>query len=379
MKQTIQNIHCTVSCNDQFRRFLFIGTEFSSLFAQVKQLLALDKEFVLKYKDTEGDLITLTSNEELACALGYSDKNVLRLVAVSKDDSSISDSNNTSDSDSPVCSRGFPRDKRGRGCHGWKHHMYGPRPIHGGHGGFYESYGSHRRHGGCHGWEQHMNEGHGPCHGREQYMHGGHGRGSFHGGYGGCHGWEQMHGGHGHGLGKEMFKERLTSKRDCIKSKLDELEKVTEKTPEQQQKVLRLQWKLKKIESHLERGCWEKKGKGKHCGKWADKMEKKRQKMERRMSKREKKEKCSTQNLSEEAQTKIAMLRSQIDVVKPKMKEVKSQIKTKKEALKEAKETGKDPKQLFTELSNLKEKRKTLKNEIRPLKEKIRELKYVSC
>jgi len=144
-----------------------------------------------------------------------------------------------------------------------------------------------------------MNEGHGPCHGGhgwEQYMHGGHGhgRGPFHGGYGGCHGWEHMHG--GRGWGKEMFKERLTSKRDCIKSKLDELEKVTEKTPEQQQKVLRLQFKLKKIESHLERGCWEKKGKGKHCGKWADKM--KRQKMERRMSKREKKRKNAPLKIS---------------------------------------------------------------------------------
>jgi len=339
----MQTIHCKVSCNDQFRRFLFIGTEFSSLFAQVKQLLALDKEFVLKYKDNEGDLITITSNEELACALSYSEKKLLRLVAVPKDVSSISDSDNTSDSDSPVCPRGFPKLGRGLG-----RHMHGG----GGHGGYH----------GCHG-------GYG--------FHGGHGH--FQGGHGGCHGREHRHGGHGHGWGPEMFKARLTSKRDFIKSKLDELEKVTEKTPEQQQKVLRLQFKLKKIENHLERGCWEKKGKGKHCGKWADKMEKRRQKMEKRMSKREKKEKCFSQNLSEEAQTKIAMLGSQIDVLKPTMKDVKSQIRTKKETLKEAKAKGQDPKQLFVELSNLKEKRKALKNEISPLKEKIRELEYVSC
>jgi len=333
--------------------------------------LALDKEFVLKYKDTEGDLITITSNEELACALGYSDKNLLRLVAVPKDDSSISVSDNTSDSDSPVCT------KRERG---WGHYMYGGHGhFHGGHSGYHGNhggYGFHRGHGGCHGWEQHRHGGHGECHGWE-HMHGGHRH--FQDGHGGCHGWEQRHGGHGweqrhggHGWGPEMFKARLTSKRDFIKSKLDELEKVTIKTPEQQQKVLRLQFKLKKIESHLERGCWENKGKGKHCGKWADKMEK-------RMSKREKKEKCFSQNLSEEAQTKIAMLRSQIDVLKPTMKDVKSQIRTKKETLKEAKAKGQDPKQLFVELSNLKEKRKALKNEISPLKEKIRELEYVSC
>jgi len=211
-------------------------------------------------------------------------KKLLRLVAVPKDVSSISDSDNTSDSDSPVCPRGFPKLGRGLG-----RHMHGG----GGHGGYH----------GCHG-------GYG--------FHGGHGH--FQGGHGGCHGREHRHGGHGHGWGPEMFKARLTSKRDFIKSKLDELEKVTEKTPEQQQKVLRLQFKLKKIENHLERGCWEKKGKGKHCGKWADKMEKRRQKME-----------------------------------------------------------GQDPKQLIVELSNLKEKRKALKNEIRPLKEKIRELKYASC
>jgi len=311
----MQSIHCKVNIDAQFRRFLFVGTEFSSLFSQVQQLLALDKEFVLKYKDTDGDLITLTSNEELACALTYSDGNLLRLVAVPKDQAPV-----TADSDVPVCSSGFPCAMQGRRCHGWEH-------MRGDHG---------------------------------------HGRGHFHGG----HGWEHVHGGHGHPHGG-CRKERLTSKRDFLKSKLDELEKVPEKTPEQQQEVLKLQEKLKKIGSRLE-GCWEKKGK------WAAKMEK-RQKMEKKMRKREQKDKCSTKNFSEETQTQIAMLRSQIDVLKPAMKEVKSQIKTKKDALKEAKATGADPQQLFKELSVLKEKRKAQKNEVMPLKQKSRELKYASC
>jgi len=320
--QTNNGIHCKVSSNDQFRRFLFVGTEFSSLFSQVQQLLALDKEFLLIYKDTEGDLITLTSNEELACALSYSEGNLLRLVAAPKDQAPV-----TTDSDDPVCSRGFPCAKRGQ--HGGRGHFRGGNGWeHGGRGHF---------RGGL-GWE---------------HMHGG--RGHFRG----SHGREHVHGGHGHPHGGSRS-ERLTSKRDFFKSQLDELEKVPEKTPEQQQEVLRLQEKLKKIESRLEGGCWEKGMKGKHCGKWA-KMEKRRQKMEKRMRKKEQKDKCSTRNLSEETQTQIAILKSQIDVLKPAMKEVKSQIKTKKAALKEA--TGGDPQQ-FKELSVLKEKRKAQKNEV---------------
>jgi len=304
----MQSIHCKVSCNDQFRRFLFVGTEFSSLYTQVQQLLALDKGFVLKYKDTDGDLITLTSNEELACALSYSDGNVLRLFAVTKDNAPVT----AADSEEPA--RGFRCSRRGRGG---RCHMGGHGPFHGGHG-----------------WE---------------HMHGGR-----------CH----PHGGHG-GWGSELFKAKLISKCDFFKAQLDELEKVPEKTPEQQQEILRLQKKLKKIECRLEGGCWEKK---KHCAKWAAKTEKRRQKMEKR-----------TQNLSEETQTQIALLKSQIDLLKPAMTEVKSQIKTKKDALKEAKVTGGDPQQLLKEISVLKETRKAQKNEVKPLKQKIRELKYASC
>jgi len=315
----MQSIHCKVSCNEQFRRFLFVGTEFSSLLSQVKQLLALDKEFVLKYKDIEGDLITLTSDEELSCALNYSDGTILRLVAVAKD---APVATVATDSDVPVWSRDFHCARRGRG------------------GRFH---GMHR------------------------------GRGHFHGGYGHMQDpgpW-----------GSEMFKAKLISKRDYYKSQLDELERVPEKLPEQQQEILRLQKKLKKIESRLE-GGWEKKDmketKGKHGAKWADKTEKRRQKMEKRMRKREHKDKRPVHLLSEETQTQIATLKSQIDVHKPAMKEVKSQIKAKKEALKEAKATGRDPNQLLKEFLVLKETRDAQKLQVKPLKQKIRELKYAS-
>jgi hypothetical protein len=312
----MQSIHCKVSCNDQFRRFLFVGTEFSSLFSQVQQLLALDKEFVLKYKDNEGDLITLASNEELACALNYSEGNILRLVALPKD------APVTTESDVPVCSREFLCGRRGRG---------------------------------------------GRFHGRG-YGHHGHGYGAYQGG--------PMHG----GCGSDMFKAKWQSKIDYFKSQLNELEKVPEKTPEQQQEVLRLQKKLKKFESILE-GGWEKKGK--HGAKWEDKQgakwEKKKHKIEKRMRKKEQKNKRPVHQLSEETRIQIATMKSQIDMLKPPMKEVKSQIKAKKDALKEAKETGRDPNQLLKEVLALKETRDAQKIQIKPLKQKIRELKYASC
>jgi hypothetical protein len=76
--QTNSGIHCKVSLNDQFRRFLFTGTEFASLYTQVQQVLAVDGEFVLKYIDNEGDLVTVSSDEELGYALGIAN-NILRL------------------------------------------------------------------------------------------------------------------------------------------------------------------------------------------------------------------------------------------------------------------------------------------------------------
>jgi len=304
----MQSIHCKVSCNDQFRRFLFIGTEFSSLFSQVHQLLALDKEFVLKYKDNEGDLITLASNEELACALNYSEGNLLRLVAQPKDASvGGTTTSTTTESDVPVCPRETPSGRRGRGgrCRG----------------GYGHGYGAH----------------HGPMHGE---------------------------------FGSDMFKAKWQSKIDHIKSKLSELEKAPEKTPEQQQEILGLQKKLKKLECILE-GGWEKKGK--QGGKW----EKKNQKMEKRMRKREQqKNKRPVHQLPEETGIQIATMKSQIDVLKPAMKEVKDQIKAKKEALKEAKATGSDPNQLLKEILVLKETRDGQKLQVKPLKQKIRELKY---
>jgi len=216
-------IHCKVSCNDQFRRFLFIGTEFSSLFSQVQQLLSLNKEFVLKYKDNEGDLITISSNEELACALGYSAGSVLRLTATT--------------SDAPAfCSLREPATTE-----------FPPQgPCH-----FYGRRG-------------------GKCHGR-----GGGGRyGRF------------AHDPDAPRFGPDCFKARLTFKRDMIQSRLAEFAQSGELDPNQQYRQAMLKEKLGKIESHLakfeEGGHCEKRS-----SKWEAKAEKHRNKhMKKHMEKK---------------------------------------------------------------------------------------------
>jgi len=71
----------------------------------------------------------------------------------------------------------------------------------------------------------------------------------------------------------------------------------------------------------------------------------------------------------------IALLKSQIDVLKPGLKEIKTQLKTKKAALKEGQVTGVDPRQLLQEIAELKEKKKEKRSQVMPLKAKIRELK----
>jgi hypothetical protein len=312
-------IHCKVSCNDQFRRFLFIGTEFSSLFAQIQQLLSLNKEFVLKYKDNEGDLITISSNEELACALSYSEGSVLRLTASSTD--STTDSTTDSRQREPATTE-FP-------CH-----FYG------------------RRHGG-------------KCHGR-----------------GGRYG-RFAQDPDAPRNGPECFKARLTFKRDKIQSRLAEFAQSGELDPNQQYRQAMLKEKLGKIEAHLaklEEGCsrWEKRS-----SKWEAKAEKHKNKHMEKQMKKEKhghshypKEKREKVVLSEETQARIAALKSQIVALKPSYKEVKYQIKAKKAAMKEAKSVGGNTEQLSNEISKLKEVRQVQKNAIKPIKEQIYALKH---
>jgi len=80
MEISNNQIHCKLTFNDQIRRFIFNGNEFSELRNHISTILGIPPEtFVLKYLDNEGDRITMTSNEDMALALSLSDK-LLRIV-----------------------------------------------------------------------------------------------------------------------------------------------------------------------------------------------------------------------------------------------------------------------------------------------------------
>jgi len=331
-------IHCKVSCNDQYRRFLFNSSQFCQLNLHVKQLLALDKEFVLKYKDTEGDLITISSDEELACAITFSDGNILRLSAIPADSTPTTLTTTTTQTTTTTTVPSSPD------------LFWGGRR------------GGHRCGRG----------------GRGRWGEGPEGRGGHRCGRGGRGRWGEF--------GPEAWKSRLVFKRDMFKSVLAELQQYPELTPEQQQTKEWTQAKLTKIEGRLEKienGGFE--DDEKERKEWKhDKMHK----CEKKKWKHDKMHKCEKKKwkhdkkgekkivLSEEEQTQIAMIKSQIDLIKPGLKEVKSQLKVKKDALKEAKAAGMVPDNLMQEMNDLKEKKKNLKNQIKPLKQQVKQLKY---
>jgi hypothetical protein len=310
-------IHCKVSCNDQFRRFLFIGTEFSSLFTQIQQLLSLNKEFVLKYKDNEGDLITISSNEELACALSYSEGSVLRLTA------STTDSTTDSRHRDPASTE-FPTQGP---CH-----FYG------------------RRGGKCHG------------------------RGGRYGRF--AHDPDAPRNGPDCFKARLTFKRDRIQSRLAEFAESGELDPNQQyRQAMLKEKLGKIEGHLAK----LEEGCgrWEKRS-SKWEAK-AEKHKYKH--MEKKMKKEkhghgQKPEKREKVVLSEETQAKIAALKSQIVVLKPSFKEVKYQIKAKKAAMKEAKAGNGNTEQLSNEIAQLKEVRKAQKNAIRPIKEQIYALKH---
>jgi len=73
-------VHCKVLYNNEYRRFVFTGSEFSELHYQIKQLLSLPSDlFVIKYEDDEGDMITMSSDLELKWGLSFANGKVLRL------------------------------------------------------------------------------------------------------------------------------------------------------------------------------------------------------------------------------------------------------------------------------------------------------------
>jgi len=68
---TGDNVHVKLQFNDEYRRFFFNRScKFSELLEKVKTILSLkDEEFVIKYKDEEGEWITISSDMELETGL----------------------------------------------------------------------------------------------------------------------------------------------------------------------------------------------------------------------------------------------------------------------------------------------------------------------
>jgi len=366
--QSSTGIHCKVACNNQFRRFLFVGTEFSSLYCQVKCLLNLnEKEFVLKYKDNEGDMITISSDEELSCALSLSNGSLLRLSA-----SFPSTEAEKQCADIPVsCEFETP----GAGFHGRCPRRFG------------------RGRGGRCGWPS------GPR----------------------CGPYERMHMGSEDGARKpwrrDCRKAKLTYKREVIQSILNELAQCAERgelRPDQLRKQDHLKTKLCNIDRRLqelnddkmEEQC-DKPMENEKCQdkcqkeeeKCQDKCQKEEEKCRDKCQKEEKswdkcknekqrrkcekksrkecernwhKEKRCHKPLSDEVKAEIEEVKASIATLKQPLREIKVEIKNKKQAWREANEH--DAQLIACEIADLKKQSMEYKKQIQPLRQRIREM-----
>lgn len=353
-------IHCKVICQDQMRRFQFSGTEFSSLQHQVNQVLGLNREFVLKYKDNEGDMITISSTEELSCAIEISQKEnggLFRLSVI------------LTENDKPFP---FPTHPG----HGWGHHHHRHHPGH----EMSPFFPPHSEKPGC----ELGSPDHHPWKGRR------------------CHGSEGR-GYHGNENCKNRFEKRrnkLMYKRDFFQAYLSSLEQNKELSPEEERKKQIFQAKVQRIDSvmaqffpptdqpgcNFEKSCPKKdESETEYCPKYKKydkchrKFEKKAKKFEKKEHKDEMKKERKEQkfsNLSEEAKAEIKTLKNQINELKPALYAIDKQLKTKKEEARNAFENGHPPGLSFRgDIIKLKQEKRAIKDKIAPLRQRIHQLK----
>jgi len=77
------NIHVKLQFNSEYRRFFFQrSAKFSELKDKIKVVLGLNEDFVVKYKDEEGEWITISSDMELETGLIISNGSIFRLQIV---------------------------------------------------------------------------------------------------------------------------------------------------------------------------------------------------------------------------------------------------------------------------------------------------------
>jgi hypothetical protein len=289
------------------------------LYNQVKSILALDKEFVLKYKDEEGDLITISSDEELSCALGYSQGNILRLTA-------IYEGVNTELTHVPVSCEfeevGTDQQMFGRGCHRfrgrgrWEHGPY----------------------------DRHMQDTHHSQHERR------------------CNRWE-------------FKKEKMNMRREMLKETINDMTKKQEQgqlTPHQVQRLAGLQDKLRRLDSIVLN--WEEKAKDREQW-WKEKGERQKAKHEKN---EERKKDCPRVELTVEMKEELDTTKAKILSLKGEIYQLKLQLSEKKKLLKEAPE-GNKGELLKNEVKAIKVSILEVKKQIFPLKQRVRQLHNGQC
>lgn len=108
-------IHCKVQYGNEFRRFV-LQDSYAALLSQIRRIFGFkdNDEVGIKYTDDEGDLVTISSDEELAFAIEMFPNSVLRLTITA----SISKSSQCSgwSRQNKWCQRG---EKTEGGCGKW--------------------------------------------------------------------------------------------------------------------------------------------------------------------------------------------------------------------------------------------------------------------
>jgi len=315
--------------------------------------LALENEFVLKYKDDEGDLISISSDEELSFAVNFIGKGgVLRLTVALQ---------------LPVSSP-----KEGH-CH--------PQRF--------------EHHGGPWQHSQHCGGGYGG------------GRGGFggHGGFGGRGGFN--HPCHRYGKhesrGHEDKRSWLIHKRDRLNERLASLSTLGELNPHQQHCQAMLLFKIQRIEARLANV------QGGDPVKFDHKCKKKFEKRERKCNKKGRKDEkkmkhrfeahgetvrtpsddmaldqqpvCQQSTETQSDGELVKQLKEQLRIQKPALVEAKVQLREKKAALRSAKHSaGASPQEiakLEQEVAVLKEAKRARCTELKPLRQQIYSLEEV--
>jgi hypothetical protein len=321
-----KQIHCKLTFNDQIRRFIFNGTEFSELRGHISILLSLPVDgFVLKYIDNESDLITITNNEDLQLALELSDK-LLRLVVETPSvpkcsDAPLSSPQSTSSDLPPSAHPGFGPDRgfeRGYG-RGWGH----------GRGGW----------GGRHGF-------HHPHHAHPHGHHWGrHGMSEDYQGAGGVPGERNQ------SWKCEKAKSRIQNKLDFLKTTLDQL------PAEENFRRQHMLMKIHRLEGRLLR--------------WDAMQEKK---FNKKKNKEEKKK--WDKKLTPEALQQVQTLKAQIASLKPVLYQLKITKKAKKSELELYLQSGQGDKEtIWNEILRLKESINETEKQISALKDQIQAIR----